>query len=551
MLRHLHIFTVGLVLVAARLAVAQQPPRLVLVDDEALLEQALAAPTPPHDLAVRVAAFTMPGDKSMSTRLLLVADIDDRDNPFASTSVVYSLLNEKGQRQAHAIRRVELPHTESGTFSFREVLSVPPGTYRLKVAVMRNGRLGVAQDRVAARAQGTEAVGVGDLLLGETPGAEAALTATADRRVRGEQLVVTWPFALHNADPAGLTLTLEAAKSAEGDAVVAQPLKRLSNEGATQLAQAIVDARVLPVGAYTARATMLVAGKEVARVTAPFTIERAVAAAATTGGAGVRSRDAASLDAASTAAFRLEEVLDPRVLAPFLDELALRAPERSRPAIERAKTGAFGEAAELVKGTDPQDPTKPFLQGLSLLSKRQLQAASEAFRETLRASPDYFVGAFYIGTCYAAGGRDQQAISAWQTSLVSLDTYPVVFRLLAEAESRLGLFQRALDLLEEATAKWPQDGRLRLSLARAALAARHYDRAWAAVDAAPNAAGVDAELLFTGARAVFEQATGGGGPLPADALARIKRYRDAYVAAGGERASLLNEWVAALEKMAS
>jgi hypothetical protein len=112
----------------------------------------------------------------------------------------------------------------------------------------------------------------------------------------------------------------------------------------------------------------------------------------------------------------------------------------------------------------------------------------------------------------------------------------------------MGQTDRALDTLEEAAAKWPEDADLRLRLSRAALDARKYDRVTAIVDAALTAAAVvDPELAMTGMQAIFERAQGPE-PLPADAVSRMKRFRDAYVAAGGSRQSLVNEWVAAVEK---
>jgi len=236
------------------------------------------------------------------------------------------------------------------------------------------------------------------------------------------------------------------------------------------------------------------------------------------------------------------------VLAPFLDELAARSPERSRPAIDRARAGRFAEAAQAITARSAQDPALPFLQGLSLLSQKQLQPASDAFREALRASPDFMVGAFYIGACYAAGGRDPQAVNAWQTSLVALDGYPVVFTLLAEAFIRLGQADRALETLDEAAAKWPDDANVRLRLARAAFEGRRYDRLNEIVDAALGRPIVDPEVVFTGMQAIFEQATAGDRPVAEGDLARLKRYREAYIKAGGSRRSLVDEWVAALEK---
>jgi tetratricopeptide (TPR) repeat protein len=235
------------------------------------------------------------------------------------------------------------------------------------------------------------------------------------------------------------------------------------------------------------------------------------------------------------------------VLRPFLDELASRAPDRAKPAIDQAKAGHFTEAAQAAASADPNGAAKPFLQGLSLLSQKQLQAASDAFRETLRAAPDFFVGAFYIGACYAAGGRDPQAVNAWQTSLVGLEQFPVVFRLLAEAMVRMGQPDRALETLDEAIAKWPGDADMRLRTARAALDAKRYDRVFTLVDEAGTGRS-SPDLLLAGIQAVYEQASLQAGAPGGEAMGRARRYRDAYAAAGGTRQALVAEWVAVLER---
>jgi predicted Zn-dependent protease len=314
------------------------------------------------------------------------------------------------------------------------------------------------------------------------------------------------------------------------------------------MAQGVLDLRALPAGDYVVRANVSVGGREAARFTAPFTRERAAAAAiASSSPPPAAARPPGTRSAVPGNAFRSEDVLDRAVLGPFLDELALRVSDRAKPAIEEAKAGRFSEAARSAAAADPEGPAKPFLQGLSLFSQGQLQSASEAFRDTLRAAPDYFVGAFYIGACYAAGGRDSQAVNAWQTSLVGLEGHPIVFRLLADALTRMGQPERAVEALEEALAKWPDDADVRLRAARAALEARRYDRVFALVDGGLERQ-PPADLLLAGVRAVFEQVSQRAEAAGDESIARARRYREAYAAAGGTQQALVSEWLAAIER---
>jgi len=138
-------------------------------------------------------------------------------------------------------------------------------------------------------------------------------------------------------------------------------------------------------------------------------------------------------------------------------------------------------------------------------------------------------------------------VNAWQTSLVGLEEYPVVFRLLADALTRSDQPVRALEVLEEAAAKWPADAGIRIRAARAALDAGLYERVFALVDESLRGQ-ASADLLLAGVQAVYEQASRRADGPEADELARARRYRDAYVAADGPQQALVAEWLAALER---
>ena len=441
----------------------QQAPKIVLADDGAELDAALSSSRPPRDLALRVAAVSLPGETPVAARVLVVAEIDVPRESVPLASVAYTLQDDRGRPQAHALRRVELRRRPSGALVFLEVVTVAPGAYRLKLAALLDGRVGTGDAPVNARVQAAGPVRLGDLVFGDTPGGDIVWSLSAGGPVRGERLVASLPIAADLALPPDFAVTVEVAKDPGAAAMLSAPAPVLPADGRTRLAQAVFDARVLPPGDYAGRAIVSVGGREAARVVRSFSVERPLAGAVPTtrGGAVGRPGGAAP-------GFRPEDVLDPAVLAPFLDDLAARAPEGDRPAIGQAKDGRLPEAARAAAKGGPDDPARPFLLGLSLYSQGQWQAASEAFRETLRAAPDFFVGAFYIGACYAAGGRDPQAINAWQTSLIGLDQYSVVYRLLGEAMSRAGQPDRAVETLSEAAGKWPADGDLRRRLATAA-----------------------------------------------------------------------------------
>jgi tetratricopeptide (TPR) repeat protein len=576
----------GLLLAAASLLVcagrveAQSPPRLVLVDDAAELEGVLAGKTAARDLVLHLAAVSVPDADPAKVRLLLIAEIaagaSSRGGEASAAavsevgrlaSVMYVLEDERGQARGRALRRVSLVPSSTGLQLFSEVVIVSPGRYRLRAAAYRDGKMGLGEAAVTAALQSAAALRFGDLAMGEAAGEDLASSVSAERKIGTDRMTASLPLAAQGGLlPEGLSIAVEVAKAAASPALatapaavqpveIGQPVSSGLGDKATQppvqpaapdrVAQAVVDTRALPPGAYVARALVSIGGQEVARIVAPFT--REAAAAAPAAASATRGRGTAAGPAASAATFRLEDVLDASVLGPFLDELATRAGDRAKPAIEQARLGRFPEAAQAAGAAGQIGPAKPFLQGLALFSKRQYQAASDAFRDTLREAPDFFVGAFYIGACYGAGGRDPQAINAWQTSLVGLEQYPVVYRVMAAAMTRLGQHDRALETLDEALGKWPADGEIRVRAARAALEARRYDRVFALVDA-----GIEgrppSDLLLAGIQAAYEQATQPGGAAGGDAVARARKYRDAYAASSGPQQALVAEWMAAIER---
>jgi tetratricopeptide (TPR) repeat protein len=524
-------------------AAPQQAPKIVLVDDDAELDAALAARVPRRDVAVHLVAVSVPGETPATVRVFLVADIDAHMGSAPLASVAYVFHDEKGRPSAHTLRRGELRRRPSGALVFLDVVTVAPGTYDLKIAALTDNQVGTAEAMVTARVQTAGAFRLGDLVVGDTPGDDLAWSLAAGNLVRGDQLVASLSLGVDAALPPDLAIAVEVAKDPSGASMLSAPAQVLAGEGRTRLAQAVIDAHVLPPGDYSARAVVSAGGKEAARLVTRFSINRTLGSTVPL----PRSGSAAGTFNGAPV-FRPEDVLDPAVLAPFLDDLVPRASDQTRPAIRPARDGRFSEAASVASSGAPDDPVRPFLLGLSLYSQRQWQAASEAFRETLRAAPDYFVGAFYIGACYAAGGRDPQAINAWQTSLVGLDQYPVVYRLLGEAMSRAGQPDRAVEMLSEATGKWPGDRDLRLRLARAALAARRDDMVNELTDATLARPEPDFELVLVGLQAIFERVMQSAGPVSDDLLARMRRYRDAYATAGGPQQALVAEWLAAVEK---
>jgi tetratricopeptide (TPR) repeat protein len=114
-----------------------------------------------------------------------------------------------------------------------------------------------------------------------------------------------------------------------------------------------------------------------------------------------------------------------------------------------------------------------FLKGLRFYKASKYEDAAREFRASIRLSSEFLPGIFYLGACYASGGRGREAVGAWQTSLIGDDSRPEVFELLADGFLRLGDTDAAISAIEEAATKWPDDPRF---VMRAVLALAAQDR---------------------------------------------------------------------------
>jgi tetratricopeptide (TPR) repeat protein len=215
----------------------------------------------------------------------------------------------------------------------------------------------------------------------------------------------------------------------------------------------------------------------------------------------------------------------------------------SRPALELARSGRLEEAVRTLEPGAPGDPALPFVRGLVLFQQGQLQPASNEFRAAIAEAPELLVGAFYLGACYAAGGKDAQAIGAWQTSLTALDRYPAVYRFLGEALMRTGQAERARMLLADAAARWPAETAFRAQAARAAVEAGSYQQALDYADGLISDGPTDSSVLFLAMRSAFQALLEGADVNHNLLVKRMERYQGLYAAAGGLQQALVDEWV--------
>ena len=514
-------------------------PAPVAGGDAKVLMATMQSPMLSTDIPLRLATFNMADEDAGKVRVMVSAEIDRQQEKDGAAQVGYAIYNDQGKPLVAFSQAMDLRRTESGALGFVSVAAVPAGSYTLKLAAVREGRAGSVEHAFTARLTSAASLRLGDLVVSDAIVRDRPMPPSLDSHVVGDSILAFVQMRGDRDLPKSTELVLDVVKTEDGRALLSAPLSVGASKTSVRMAQAVLEGRLLPPGEYAARLTVSVGGKPAGKLFTQFSLDRTAHAA--NGGRGLTL-------GVAPAPFAREEVLSPNVIAAFLDGMPVPRSESVRTALESVKAGRFDEAVQRLGATGDNDPLPPFIRGLDLYAKGQLDPAANAFRQAIRAAPDFVVGMFYIAACYAAGGREQHAINAWQTSLISLDQFPFVYRFLVDALLRAGQAEKAAGLLDEASGRWPDDEGLRLRAAKAAAAAGHSERVLEYLDRFGDRPVPDANLLFLGMYALFQQALDSAAPPAEGMLERLTHYRDAYAAAAGPYQPLVAEWVAFVEQ---
>ena len=517
--------------------------RAAVRDEKTLLARALGSPVTASDVPLRVSTFNLADDDPLKVRVLVVAEVDRQQASDGHALVGLLFTDQRGKTTGDVGQRMALPRAESGALMLIATSALPPGAYTMKLAVAREGRAGSVEHPFHARVTQPEspvggvapALQLGELLV-MTPASSERVVPGLDVRVHGDRVVSLAPLGL--APPYDrFSFVFDIAKEESGVALLSSAgTVDEKPKGRARFAEATLDARLLPPGDYGVRLNVLAAGARVASLFTPFRLDRANGAAAATARATTPAPSAG-------AKFARGEALDPMVVGPFLEEVARLSPASSRPALDLARSGRIDDAVRMLEPGQPGDPALPFLRGLALFEKGELQAASNEFRAAIAEAPELLVGAFYLGACYAAGGKDPQAIGAWQTSLTALGRYPAVYRFLGDALMRTGQADRARRLLADAASRWPGEEAFRPRVVAAAADAGQYQQALDYADQLIADEPGDSSVLFLAMRSAFQALIEGADVDRRLLLERLERYRGLYASAGGLQQPLVEEWV--------
>ena len=430
---------------------------------EVLLSAALRSPLVDRGLPIRAAAYALRDGASGKVRLLIAARVGRASRP---VSVGFALSGPGGKVVAsRAYQGIAGGDGEWVEFTGEAV--VDPATYNLRLAVVdASGRRGSVEHTVKAalvsrgraRDLGPRArafVGPGRRPPGRGPRAGRAVASRPSWK---------WPAAIRPAWRKRRSPSSWRTRRTGPSLLRAPVTTGPADKDGTRAARIEIAAGLLPPGDYAARAEVSLEGKPVAVVTRPFRI------APPRAGTAIPRAPLAGL-LVETRPFDRAELLKPDTLGHFLDRLGALVPgpvpARAAAAVEEARQGRPEAMADRLGEGGKEDARTAFLRGVSYYASGNVPAALTQLQAALRLDSELFPAAVYMGGCYAAEGKDLDAIGAWQTALIGEVGSPVLYALLSDALVRAKEEEQALAILSEGLAAFPDDAGLRRRLGMA------------------------------------------------------------------------------------
>jgi VWFA-related protein len=540
-----------------RATAAAAPP-----STEETLVRTLSTPMVRTELPIRLSPYVFAGESADKVQITLSAEIGRDRIGAEEVGLAYSLADASGRIVASGLQKPTLMTASAdrpGPLLYRGSVVSAPGDYTLRfAAVDSEGHVGSLDRPLRARLVDAKPLRLGDLALGERSSGSTFVLPAVPRVGPGSVVAYLELYGEREDDLDAALVSIELAESEAAPPLIERKASVSSQHAPTRrTASAEIDVRLLPPGRYVARARVSVGGRPAGVVTRPFELAAAEPAATEAARAvpveGDAVAAAAPIDVRTMAEpFRRDVLLAPDMVRVFLDELVSNLkdplPERLAPAVDEARDGHFADAASKAK--EPRlHPVATFLRGLDALERGDRQGASNLFRSTLQAARGSYAAMVYLGACYADGGRDDEAIGAWQTSLLGFENAPLVYALAIDAALRWNDVKTARATLGEAMGLWPDDARFIRRAALVALATGHRGEAVTAFDRILASQPDDEPALRLALQAIYQIATAGGViESVAEDLARARRYAAAYERIKGAQQALVRTWLTYLER---
>jgi VWFA-related protein len=514
------------------------------------MARVLRSPSPTTQIPMRVTAYAYQAvaPQSQKSQIVVAADIDPPSSGVVDVAIGHALYDQTGRAVDVGQERKIYSANSDRPLRYEIGILVNPGTYRLRLAAIDlSGNTGSVDREIYAPQTNSQDVAVGDLMLASAHDFEGgAIRPPVLPKV--DDGVLQAFTEIYTNKPGSLAQVQVAFDVAEGaDAIALKSTSasfQVRPDGMSAAAAANVQVAALPPGRYVVRAVITTAGRAVGKSVRPFLLlpDSHPAPSNTMAAPGA----ATSVIPGRQAPFTREDVLKPETLAATFDALEKNHP-LAKAALSKGRSGQLDGTA--LMALDAGDQTAgAMLRGLELLTKGQLDPAATQFNAATRSAPDSALASFYLGACYAAAGRDRDALTNWERAHAAHLAIPELPVLIADAYLRLGQPAQAVDPLTEALGTEPQNDSVRKSLAIAESTLGRHDQAYATIEPYLQRNGADPDALMVALLAIYQiHAQGKSLGSPDQDRAKAAAYAKAYAAANGPNQALVGKWLQFLD----
>jgi tetratricopeptide (TPR) repeat protein len=517
---------------------------------------------------MRLTTYTFRDSAPNKVKVILSAEIDPESmEKELDLAIGFALFDDAGKAVLSGQERKIYSSNTTLPIRYELVVAVDPGAYRLRLAAVdMAGKSGSVEREVTAFGMTNHELALGDLILSSVrDGRNNDLRAPVVLQVADGQLATYTE--LYTNKPGALddtNVTFEIADTADGPALQTSraDIRERSDQTMRQ-ALGVVPVGALPPGRYIARAMFSKGDKSVGKLTRPFDIAaRPAAVAGATGARAPEGTTGLPTDAAATKmgamgtgvvvavrplVFKKEDVLTPEMLRAAFDVIGQNHPG-AKAALTRARSGKIEGTAMMALDAGDQNAGS-LLRGIELLMKGDLNPAANQFAVALRSAPDAPLASFFLGACYAAAGRDKEAVTAWERARAAQLNLPALQLVIADAWLRLGQPADALEPLRLALERDPRDDNVRRNLAVAQSHLGLHEQAYPTIVPFLDRNPKDTDALMVALHALYQvHVEGKTIGSAADDKAKAAAYARAYVDAKGPQAALVEKWAEFLSK---
>jgi len=537
---------------------------------DVVMGKVLRSPSASTELPMRFSTYTFRDTVPEKVKIILSAEIDPESmEKELDVAIGFAVFDNLGKPVLSGQERKIYSANTTLPIRYELAVAVDPGNYRVRLAAVdMAGKSGSVEREVTAFGMANHELAIGDLILNSVrQGTATDLRTPVVIQVADGQLATY--SEIYTNKPGTLDETkvvFEVADTADGPTLQSTVAEfRERNDKTMRQALGIVPVGALPPGRYIARAVVTRDGKTIGKLTRPFDVVPGAKPAPTAAGGGAApgapAGAAAAAGSPTTAGaamtgivvgvrptvFKKEHVLTPDMMRAVYELIDKNHPA-AKAATARARAGKIEGTAMMALDAGDQNAGS-LLRGLELLMKGQLDQAANQFGVAMRNAPDAPIASFYLGACYAAAGRDKEAVSSWERARGAKLDLPALQTVLADGWLRLGRPADALEPLKQALAREPGNDEIRRNLAVAQSYLGLHEEAYPTIVKYLDAHPTDADALLVAMHALYQVHVEGKTIESAGQdKARAATYARAYAAAKGPQAALVEKWAEFLQK---